>query len=219
MRIIIGSLRFVEITQDQQFFGCELILLKNCNQQFAGSLIWQKTKTELNSLLSSLIYLQMTIQHQNILPKIRGSRKFPHLEQSSNQNNKPILPSTTPKMVVLTCRLFIELQAKSLNAIDAINVLQSSCTILIQDSSCSTCLGYLGLSARFISWSTSAFFPTNVAILIQNWELLWIFFSGLDFIIFFYFLGKRITKFFISQNWGKNNPTLFRTFSSSIARF
>jgi hypothetical protein len=57
MRIIIGSLRFVEITQDQPFFGCELILLKNCNQQFAGSLIWQKKKTELNILLSSLIYL------------------------------------------------------------------------------------------------------------------------------------------------------------------
>jgi hypothetical protein len=79
-------------------------------------------------------------------------------------------------MVVLTCRLFIELQAKSLNAIDAINVLQSSCTILIQDSSCSTCLGYLGLSARFISWSTSAFFPTNLATLIQNWDFCEFFF-------------------------------------------
>ncbi len=43
----------------------------------------------------------MTPEHTS--PKKRGSRKFPHLEQSSNHNNKPIVPSTTPKMV-LTCR-------------------------------------------------------------------------------------------------------------------
>ncbi len=100
----------------------------------------------------------------------------------------------------------------------SINDLQSSCTILIQDSSCSTCLGYLGLSTRCklihqcFFFNKSSYFDTKLGTFVN-------FFFWFRFYYLFYFWGKRITKFFISQNWGKNNPTLLRAFSSSNCGF